>query len=171
LTSFSVSQETGAMLEYHGHSVSLEWQSPHAVAEELQQWRATCPHSVRKDAPVFPSNRGTPLNQRNWRNRVYYDARKRSGVVAGPPYDLRHTWATQMLYAGHAPWEVAMKLGHSNTAMLEKHYAHEIEEAKLVPPAERVSFEDAIDAARAVSLRNADRKRTETHLPTSGVTT
>ena len=44
-----------------------------------------------------------------------------------------------------------MKLGHANTAMLEKHYAHQIEEAKLVPRAQRVSFEDAIDALRAVS--------------------
>ncbi len=40
------------------------------------------------------------------------------------PYTLRHTAATWLAQAGMPLWDVAQYLGHSDTRMVERHYAH-----------------------------------------------
>lgn len=40
------------------------------------------------------------------------------------PYTLRHTAATWIVQRGVPLWEIAGFLGHSDTCMVEKHYAH-----------------------------------------------
>src|SRR5690606_22323449 len=40
------------------------------------------------------------------------------------PYTLRHTAATWMAQVGVPLWEIAGHLGHQDTRMVEKHYAH-----------------------------------------------
>ncbi|WP_425500031.1 site-specific integrase [Parvibaculum sedimenti] len=40
------------------------------------------------------------------------------------PYTLRHTAATWLAQAGVSLWDIAQYLGHSDTRMVERHYAH-----------------------------------------------
>jgi integrase len=57
---------------------------------------------------------------------AFRDAAATAGFAPGDvtPYVLRHTAATWMAQDGVALWTIAGFLGHSDTRMVEKHYAH-----------------------------------------------
>ncbi|WP_241521244.1 tyrosine-type recombinase/integrase [Kineobactrum sediminis] len=56
------------------------------------------------------------------RKRVWIPALKRAGVTYREPYQMRHTYASQMLSSGKNPLWVAMQLGHSDWGMIRKIY-------------------------------------------------
>jgi integrase len=58
--------------------------------------------------------------------RAFRDAAARAGFAPGAvtPYTLRHTAATWMAQRGVSLWEIAGFLGHSDTRMVERTYAH-----------------------------------------------
>lgn len=56
------------------------------------------------------------------REGIWHRAIKLSGVIYRRPYQTRHTYASMMLSAGENPMWVAKQMGHTNTAMLNKHY-------------------------------------------------
>jgi len=75
-------------------------------------------------APVFTRS-GGGLWGRSHQHRPLREACRRAGV--DPPasfHILRHTYATHLLQAGAPLPVIAANLGHSDTRMTERHYAH-----------------------------------------------
>jgi len=66
---------------------------------------------------------GAPINAIK---RAFREAAARAGFTPGAvtPYTLRHTAATWMAQRGVSLWEIAGFLGHSDTRMVERTYAH-----------------------------------------------
>jgi len=61
----------------------------------------------------------------------FRDAATRAGLGADVvPYTLRHTAATWLAQAGTPLWDIAQYLGHKDTRMVERHYAHHNPEHK-----------------------------------------
>ena len=58
--------------------------------------------------------------------KAFRETAARAGFAPGEvtPYTLRHTAATWMAQDGVPLWEIAGHLGHQDTRMVEKHYAH-----------------------------------------------
>jgi integrase len=74
------------------------------------------------EGPLFRTRRGLPWTS-NRLARSVYKLTRRTGVKA-IAYGYRHTRATELLLCGTPDAEVAAILGHTNTAMLYKHYSH-----------------------------------------------
>lgn len=80
----------------------------------------------RWDDLVFVSEIGTPHNPSNVR-RSFAKLCAQAEVPAITPYELRHSQASLLAAAGVPMREVADKLGHSTTRMLERHYLHRVD--------------------------------------------
>jgi integrase len=83
-------------------------------------------HTAGKDgtAPVFTRSEGV-LWGRSHQHRPLREACRRAEI--DPPasfHILRHTYATHLLRAGAPLPVIAANLGHSDTRMTERHYAH-----------------------------------------------
>jgi integrase len=123
------------------------------VREDLDAWREFS--SGDGDALIFPRRDGWPWKDedyRNWRSRVFYEARaacaKEAAFTKLPtPYNLRTAFVSLLLHAQENPVVVAQEAGH-NVATLFKHYAQVIEDLKGEPPVEPTQ---AIRAARLPS--------------------
>ena len=72
---------------------------------------------------VFCTANGSPLDNDNFTNRVWYPLLRHLGLDARRPYQTRHTCATLWLAAGENPEWVARQLGHVDTTMLFKTYS------------------------------------------------
>jgi len=89
---------------------------------------------------------------RNWRRRTFKPA-ARSALQLGEndptprPYDLRHTFVSLLIAEGRTLAYVAPQAGHS-AEEYARTYLHLFDEHGDADPAERVSAEDAIRAAR-----------------------
>jgi integrase len=73
---------------------------------------------------VFASPTGLIWRADNFRNRVFYPARKRAGFDDLTFHDLRHTCASLMIEAGANPLEIAEQLGHMDAHLVFKRYGH-----------------------------------------------
>jgi integrase len=109
------------------------------LAQDLNEWR------IGRGRPasglVFPRRDGEPWTEHdysNWRRRVF----RRLTPVR--PYDLRHTFASLLLWEGQPITFVAQQLGHSPQTCLST-YAHVMDGVEANVPAEMT-----IRAARAV---------------------
>ena len=72
---------------------------------------------------VFCNLQGTPIDNKNFSDRVWYPLLRHLGLTARRPYQMRHTGATLWLASGEAPEWIARQLGHTNTEMLFKVYS------------------------------------------------
>jgi len=73
--------------------------------------------------PVFTNpNTGGSWHEAKALNRAFARACKKAKVRRRYVYQLRHTFATWALSAGENPAWIAKQMGHSNAAMLFKHY-------------------------------------------------
>ncbi|WP_340676492.1 tyrosine-type recombinase/integrase [Paraperlucidibaca sp.] len=72
---------------------------------------------------VFCTKQGTPIDAKNFANRVWRPMLKDLDITYRRPYDTRHTCATLWLASGEAPEWVARQLGHANTQMLFSVYS------------------------------------------------
>jgi hypothetical protein len=68
------------------------------------------------------------------------------------PYNGRDTYASLLLHEGRNPGAVAAALGHGDTNLLWRHYAHVFDAAAVAP---NVPVEEAVEAARAAVTRDA----------------
>lgn len=71
---------------------------------------------------VFPSSRGTHINDHNLRRRVWYPALVKAKLKPRDLYNTRHTFATHALASGEDPGWVAKMLGHTTLQMLITRY-------------------------------------------------
>jgi integrase len=72
---------------------------------------------------LFPAHRGGYLLLNNWRNRTWTPALEAAGVMVRGPYHLRHTFASNALAAGIAPFMLARLMGCS-IEMIDRRYGH-----------------------------------------------
>jgi integrase len=84
--------------------------------------------NIAKYDLVFPNRYGCPLDKSNLLQRRLPALVKRAKITRLPGkltlYSLRHTGATLSLKHGANIKAVAEKMGHTDTRMLFKHYAH-----------------------------------------------
>jgi integrase len=106
---------------------------------------------------VAPNRRGTPLDLRTWRRRIWKPAVKRAGVDASP-YDLRHSYCSLLAHEGRSAPYIAAMMGHGLTDT-QRHYAHLIDDARMAPGESMV---DAIRSARSNLVGSVDQS-SETH--------
>ncbi len=71
---------------------------------------------------VFPSSRGTYLDDHNLRKRVWYPALEKAKLKPRDLYNCRHTFASHALASGEDPGWVAKMLGHTTLQMLITRY-------------------------------------------------
>ena len=62
------------------------------------------------------------------------------------PYHGPDTYASLLIHEGRNPRAVAALLGHGDTNLLRRHYAHVFDSAALAP---NVPLEEAVEVARA----------------------
>jgi integrase len=74
-------------------------------------------------SPVFRNpNTGQDWHEAKALNRAFGRACKEAGVRRRYVYQLRHTFATWALSSGENPSWIANQMGHTDTAMLYRHY-------------------------------------------------
>ncbi len=98
--------------------VQMSTQVLEVLRQHLQTQSQTGP-----DDFVFSSRNGTPLEDRNVANRVWYPLLNLLSLEPRKPYQTRHTTATVWLAAGESPEWIARQLGHSSTQMLFRVYS------------------------------------------------
>lgn len=72
---------------------------------------------------VFCNLLGTPLDNKNFSDRIWYPLLRHVGLEKRRPYQMRHTAATLWLASGEAPEWIARQLGHTSTEMLFRVYS------------------------------------------------
>lgn len=118
------------------------------LAADIAEWALA---SGRRTGLVFPGHDGKPWTRSawsNWRRRVYQPNARAVGLTTPIPYDLRGSFVSLLAWEGQTLLEVARQAGHS-VAVCDRHYAGIFE----AMPAERVSAEAAIRAAREPGVR------------------
>jgi integrase len=116
------------------------------LASDLRAWRIASPRPS-DDTLIFPGHDGRPWSEpayQSWRRRSFDRALTAAGVERGRPYDLRHSFASLLLYEGRSVIYVARQLGHDARLTLTR-YGHVIDELEDEP---RLLAEEAIQAAR-----------------------
>lgn len=76
-----------------------------------------------RDGLVFSTRMGTPIDGKNFTNRIWKPMLEDLGIEYRRPYNTRHTCATLWLASGESPEWVARQLGHANTQMLFSVYS------------------------------------------------
>lgn len=95
--------------------------TPTALRLLKEQLLARVPNG---DSLVFPSPEGRPLNDDNFRSRVYTPACKRTGLGGLRFHDLRHTYAALMVRAGANPKYLQAQMGHTSIRVTLDDYGH-----------------------------------------------
>jgi hypothetical protein len=90
------------------------------------------------------ASRWTEPAYQSWRRRAFKRALNAAEVERARPYDLRHSFASLLLYEGRSVIYVARQLGHDARLTLTK-YGHVIDELDDAP---RRDAETAIRQAR-----------------------
>lgn len=105
-------------------TVSLHWEAQDALlAQRMMLAEEGLPTGSK--ALVFPSATGTPMNAGNLRKRHLHRYLGEDGLPAMTLHELRHTFASIMLYEWRVPLEiVAEMMGHESPAITLRLYAH-----------------------------------------------
>jgi len=75
-----------------------------------------------------PSTREPWTTDAQLRKTLWQPLCKRAGIKYRNPYQVRHTYASVLLTAGHNPWYVAAQLGHEDVEMVFRTYGKFIRE-------------------------------------------
>lgn len=96
------------------------------LARDLKAWRLAQPVEQRRFGLVFPTDAGThEVSTDNWRNRILAPACKRAGVDLIRWHDLRHVFASTMMF--DLQWSDAVMtqmMGHASIDLFRSTYAH-----------------------------------------------
>lgn len=79
-----------------------------------------------REGYVFSSRTGTPVDAKNFTNRIWAPMLEDLGIPYRRPYQSRHTAATLWLASGESPEWVARQMGHTTTEMLFRVYSRYI---------------------------------------------
>ena len=98
-----------------------------AAAEALQAQRALSADSGGR-IWLNPSTREPWTTDAQLRKTLWQPLCNRAGIKYRNPYQVRHTYASVLLTAGHNPWYVAAQLGHEDVEMVFRTYGKFIRE-------------------------------------------
>lgn len=133
-------------------TLALHWEATEAFAAQREMLVGEGLATGPKDL-VFPNTIGTPMSHHNLRRRYLQSDLERAKLPRLTLHELRHTFASIMLYEWRVPLEiVAEMMGHESPAMTLRLYAH------FVPG----SQEEAIRALRRMHQKPIRTARTET---------
>lgn len=94
------------------------------LTEEGQEWFHRWTVGKRGDQPIFTRDDGLPWSRAHQTRRMK-DACSRACIVPAVSFhELRHTYASFLALAGVSDQVIAAALGHADTRMTVKHYAH-----------------------------------------------
>lgn len=96
--------------------------SPPIQAMLSQRYQALLP---KPDNLIFPSPRGLPICDRNFRERAWKSILEQCNIEYRKPYTTRHTAVSHALANGADPVSVAEQSGHDKRVLLDS-YAHVI---------------------------------------------
>jgi integrase len=88
---------------------------------------------------VFTNEGGNVIDVNNWRNRVFNKALKKAGMRKIRIHDIRHSYATIRIQAGHNIADVSNQLGHHSIKFTMDVYYHWI-------PGKQKSEVDSLDS-------------------------
>lgn len=74
--------------------------------------------------PVFVSKTGKPLGHRNLTRRGFEPIAKKARLDGVSFHDMRHAFASRMIWRGTSPTDLARVMGHESSAVTEKVYIH-----------------------------------------------
>ena len=100
---------------------------------------------------IFPSSVGTPLDESKMR-KAFHQILDRAALSRRGPHQMRHTFASLLLQAGVPVTYVSRQLGHRDSAITLRVYAHwlpETGEEKGVDRLDRAATRRNPDATRA----------------------
>jgi integrase len=81
--------------------------------------------SIDRNAPLFVTFYGNPVNRDDFRQRIVRPALRRAGLPDTiRTYDLRHSHASLLIDVGANPLAVAQRMGHTDPAMTLRIYGH-----------------------------------------------
>ena len=94
----------------------------------LRRWRALqsaawLARGSARPTWIFPSSRGTPLDESKMR-KALHQVLDRAGLHRRGPHQMRHTFASLLLQAGVPITYVSRQLGHRDSAITLRVYAH-----------------------------------------------
>jgi integrase len=90
-------------------------------------------HTALKPKPddlVFPSPRGLPIDDHNFRNRAWKATLEQCRIEYRKPYAVRHSAISHALAGGANPMDLAEQTGHDKRVLLST-YAHAIAKQSL----------------------------------------
>lgn len=102
--------------------------------EALQAQQAIRP-AVAGRVWVNPSTGEPWQTDSQVRKTLWQPLCRRAGITYRNPYQVRHTYASRLLTAGHNPWYVAAQLGHEDVEMVFRTYGKFIREDYQKPKA------------------------------------
>lgn len=107
-------------------------------ANAISALKAQRPFSEAKGPRIWLNPRdGTPwATDAQVRKTLWQPVCTRSQVDYRNPYQVRHTYASTLLTAGHNPWYVAAQLGHEDVEMVFRTYGRFIREDYQKPKPE-----------------------------------
>ena len=94
---------------------------------------------------VFINEQGQPLDQNNWRRRVFDKVLEESELRTITPHDMRHTFASLLLQQGESPQYVKEQMGHHSIQVTVDIYGH------FIPGSNRQAVDRLDDLPKAGS--------------------
>ena len=79
------------------------------------------PPNAKPDDLVFPSKRGKPIDDHNFRNRAWKTVLKRVNIPYRKPYNTRHSFVSHAIDQGLTPAEVSELTGHSEETIFRNY--------------------------------------------------
>jgi len=116
-----------------------------------------------------------PIDERNFRSRVWHPSLSRAGLRRIRIHDARHTYASHLIAAGVDAVRVAKRLGHSDPGITYKVYAHAFarsessDEALVLAEFRRRDRAGCDSVANALSGRRAATQVIEKMVPRVGI--
>ena len=100
------------------------------LADTMKAYRLECKKKGLKSGQgglpkyLFQNNQGGMVDTNNWRRRVFKKVLEKAKLRSIRIHDLRHTYATLRINAGHNINDVSGQLGHSSLKMTLDTYTH-----------------------------------------------
>jgi integrase len=116
---------------------------PEDLCADLAEWRRWC-GNTKPDAFMFPSRSGTPINAKNWLDRVLAPAATAAGIRRITHHMFRRGLATEGHQLGIVDRNIQSQLRHASSTTTRNIYMRAV-------PAEQAKAMELLSTAAAVA--------------------